>query len=181
MAGLPGAMGLLRSLRVSLPVPLRLSASRVRVRRGADSAAGLGRRTLGVAVRPIGTVDTRLGSPIPPMTTLRRSLAIVLVAASVGMAGPYPPYPPYPPPPPPPRYYQPVPVVDPTPPPLSPVMRAIYAPFYVAGLVIRYGVYYTIVAPIEVLSRTVAYGVDGGVERRPPPPPPAPPAEEDRQ
>jgi len=55
-------------------------------------------------------------------------------------------------------------------------MRAIYAPFYVAGLVIRYGVYYTIVAPIEVLSRTVAYGVDGGVERRPPPPPP--PAED---
>jgi hypothetical protein len=108
------------------------------------------------------------------MTTLRRSLAIVLITASVGFAGPYPPYPPYPPPPP--RYSQPVPVVDPTPPPLSPVMRAIYAPFYVAGLVIRYGVYYAIVAPIEVLSRTVAYGVDGGVERRPPPPPP--PAEE---
>ena len=49
-------------------------------------------------------------------------------------------------------------------------MRVIYAPFYVAGLVVRYAVYYAIVAPIEVFSRTVAYGARGGVE--PPPPPP---------
>ncbi len=48
-------------------------------------------------------------------------------------------------------------------------MRAIYAPFYVAGLVVRYGVYYTIVAPIEVFARTINYGAEGGVERRPPP------------
>jgi hypothetical protein len=55
-------------------------------------------------------------------------------------------------------------------------MRVIYAPFYVAGLVLRYGVYYTIVAPIEVLNRTLTYGAEGGVERRPPPPPSPPPA-----
>jgi hypothetical protein len=48
-------------------------------------------------------------------------------------------------------------------------MRAIYAPFYVAGLVVRYGVYYVIVAPIEVFARTINYGAEGGVERRPPP------------
>ena len=46
----------------------------------------------------------------------------------------------------------------------------LYAPFYAAGLVVRYGFYYLIVAPIEVFSRTVAYGARGGVE--PPPPPP---------
>jgi hypothetical protein len=62
-------------------------------------------------------------------------------------------------------------VVEP-PPPLSTVTRVIYAPFYAAGLIIRYGVYYVIVAPIEVLSRTIAYGVEGGV---PAPPPPSPP------
>jgi hypothetical protein len=44
-------------------------------------------------------------------------------------------------------------------------MRAVYAPFYAAGLVLRYGVYYAVVAPLEVFSRTVAYGVSGGVER----------------
>jgi hypothetical protein len=49
-------------------------------------------------------------------------------------------------------------------------MRAIYAPFYAAGLVVRYGVYYAIVAPLEVFSRTVSYGINGGVERPPPPP-----------
>jgi hypothetical protein len=43
-------------------------------------------------------------------------------------------------------------------------MRALYAPFYAAGLVLRYGVYYAIVAPIEVFSRTVTYGAEGGVE-----------------
>jgi hypothetical protein len=69
---------------------------------------------------------------------------------------------------PPPRYaYAPPPVVA-EPPPLSPVARAVYAPFYVAGLVVRYGFYYLVVAPIEVFNRTVAYGASGGVEWRRP-------------
>ena len=46
-------------------------------------------------------------------------------------------------------------------------MRVIYAPFYAAGLVLRYGVYYVLVAPLEVLGRTLDYGVEGGVERDP--------------
>lgn len=50
-------------------------------------------------------------------------------------------------------------------------MRVIYAPFYAAGLVVRYGVYYVLVAPLEVFSRTVSYGAKGGVEGPPPPPP----------
>jgi hypothetical protein len=107
-------------------------------------------------------------------------LAAVLVAAPVGAAGPYPPYPPYPPPPPqsayqssyPPSAYPPPRVIDPNPPPLSPMMRAIYAPFYVTGLVLRYGIYYTLVAPFEVMNRAITYGVEGGVERQPPAPPP---------
>jgi hypothetical protein len=49
-------------------------------------------------------------------------------------------------------------------------MRALYAPFYAAGLVLRYGVYYAVVAPLEVFSRTLTYGVEGGVERPPPRP-----------
>jgi hypothetical protein len=59
------------------------------------------------------------------------------------------------------------------PPPLSPLMRAVYAPFYVAGLVIRYGVYYVVIAPLEVFSRTIAYGAEGGVA-----PPPRHPRED---
>jgi hypothetical protein len=47
-------------------------------------------------------------------------------------------------------------------------MRAVYAPFYAAGLVVRYGVYYVIVAPLEVFSRTLTYGVEGGAPRRAP-------------
>jgi hypothetical protein len=101
------------------------------------------------------------------------AIAIVLSVSIASAAGPYPPYPPYPPPPP--RYYAPPIVIDPTPPPLSPLVRAIYAPFYAAGLVVRYGVYYLLVAPFEVFGRTVAYGVEGGVGH-PPPTPPAPPA-----
>jgi hypothetical protein len=101
-------------------------------------------------------------------TTLLASPGVVRAQAP-----PAPPYPPYPPPRtrplPPRRAYPPPPVVAP-PPPLSPVTRAIYAPFYVAGLVVRYGVYYVFVAPLEVFGRTISYGVKGGVE---PPPPPA--------
>jgi hypothetical protein len=47
-------------------------------------------------------------------------------------------------------------------------MRAIYAPFYAAGLILRYGFYYGIVAPLEVFGRTVTYGAEGGVETRRP-------------
>jgi hypothetical protein len=50
------------------------------------------------------------------------------------------------------------------PPPLPVAMRIVYAPFYVAGLVVRYGVYYVLVAPFEVLFRTIGYGVEGGVD-----------------
>jgi hypothetical protein len=113
-----------------------------------------------------------------------------LLAAPVVRAAdpsPAPPYPPYPssPPPPRPRYYPPPPPVVEPPPPLSPAAKAMYAPFYVAGLIIRYGVYYVVIAPLEVLSRTIAYGEQGGVEQpasspqRRPSPPPRPPAAED--
>jgi hypothetical protein len=44
-------------------------------------------------------------------------------------------------------------------------MRVVYAPFYATGLAIHYGIYYGIVAPLEVLGRALTYGVDGGVER----------------
>lgn len=94
------------------------------------------------------------------------AFGLLLAFTAANAAEPAPPYPPYPPP----RYHRPPPrrVIG-APPPLSPVMRAIYAPFYAAGLVVRYGVYYVIVAPLEVFSRTVTYGAEGGVE-----PPPAP-------
>jgi hypothetical protein len=111
---------------------------------------------------------------------------VTTLLASPGMVRaqpppPAPPYPPYPPPRtrplPPRRAYPPPPVVAP-PPPLSPVTRAIYAPFYAAGLVLRYGVYYLLVAPLEVFGRTITYGVKGGVE---PPPAPAPRRGEDSE
>ena len=97
-----------------------------------------------------------------------------LLAAEPEPAPPYPPPPPpvgRPVPPPPRRYYYPPPPRVAPPPPLSPVIRVIYAPFYAAGLVVRYGVYYVLVAPLEVFSRTVSYGAKGGVEAPPPPPP----------
>lgn len=81
--------------------------------------------------------------------------------------------------PPPPRYYYPPPPRVAPPPPLSPVMRVVYAPFYAAGLIVRYGFYYVFVAPLEVFGRTVSYGAKGGVE--PPPPPPSRGGEEDRE
>ncbi len=104
----------------------------------------------------------------------------LLLAGQLAVAAPQPapPYPPSPPPPssdgqtqaqaPVPVYRGPARAVDATPPPLSPVMRAIYAPFYVTGLVFRYGFYYLFVAPFEVFGRTVTYGVEGGVPRREP-------------
>ena len=104
------------------------------------------------------------------VTTIGSLLLLLVSAPGTSVAAePAPPYPPPPassPPParrpaPPPAY----PTVAP-PPPLSPVMRVIYAPFYAAGLVVRYAVYYVIVAPIEVFSRTINYGVEGGVEAR---------------
>ena len=78
--------------------------------------------------------------------------------------------------PPPPRAYRyrtsesppvayPAPVVRPDP-PLSPAMKVLYAPFYATGLVLRYGLYYGLVAPLEVFSRAVTYGVEGGVEEK---------------
>ena len=103
-----------------------------------------------------------------------RLRAIALLAALLALssrpataAEPGPPYPPYPPPhmrgyrPPPPRIVA-------APPPLSPAMRVLYAPFYAAGLVLRYGVYYVLVAPLEVFGRTLNYGVEGGVARHAP-------------
>lgn len=57
-----------------------------------------------------------------------------------------------------------VPPPPPEPPPLSPAMKVIYAPFYGAGLVIRYGLYYGLVAPLEVFGRALSYGVSGGVD-----------------
>lgn len=113
------------------------------------------------------------------------AMAAAAAPARADSAEPAPPYPRRQVPPSPPRqtappprrvYYPPPPVVA-DPPPLSPVMRVLYAPFYAAGLVIRYGVYYGIVAPIEVFARTVEYGVNGGVSREPPP---RPPSEDDR-
>ena len=102
---------------------------------------------------------------VSALLVLGLALSCAGLAAAAG-----PPYPPYPPPaypPPPVRAYRPPPprVVAP-PPPLSPAMRVLYAPFYAAGLVLRYGVYYVIVAPLEVFGRALDYGVDGGVERR---------------
>jgi hypothetical protein len=61
-------------------------------------------------------------------------------------------------------YAQPVPFPPPAPPqPLPTALRIAYAPFYVAGLTLRYGVYYGIVVPLEVFGRALAYGFEGGV------------------
>ena len=62
-------------------------------------------------------------------------------------------------------YAAPVPYSPPPPPPPLPTpLRVIYAPFYVAGLSIRYGLYYGIVVPLEVFGRALAHGFEGGVE-----------------
>jgi len=108
------------------------------------------------------------------------ALVLGLFPPPVAFAGPPPPPRSAPPPPPPPGYPPPVvavpvggpPVVvvrpAPAPPPLPIALRVIYAPFYATGLILRYGLYYTIVAPLEVLGRTLSYGAEGGVERQPP-------------
>ena len=49
--------------------------------------------------------------------------------------------------------------------PLPVALRVLYAPFYVTGLVLRYGVHYLLVVPFEVLGRTLTYGREGGVDR----------------
>jgi hypothetical protein len=99
-----------------------------------------------------------------------------LLVAGPALAGPPPPPPGYGGPPPPVHravlsapFYIPSPYAarPPAPPPLPVAMRVIYAPFYVAGLVLRYGVYYALIAPFEVLGRTLHYGVEGGVDRDP--------------
>ena len=102
-------------------------------------------------------------------------VSLMVLSARITAAAPGPPPPPpaqdegpppppeYYPPPQPPRYYPP-PVIQPAPPPLSPAMRVIYAPFYAAGLVLRYGLYYVVIAPFEVFGRAFGYGVEGGVD-----------------
>jgi hypothetical protein len=110
-------------------------------------------------------------------TTWRKACAALgacaaLLAATPAAASPPPPPPRAGPPPPapplaePPVVYAPAPTIvlaPPPPPPLPIAMRVAYAPFYAAGLVLRYGVYYAIVAPLEVLGRALSYGVAGGV------------------
>jgi hypothetical protein len=133
----------------------------------------------------------RLEHPSPSSRSLRGTrVAVALLVgslvASVASAGPPPPPRNTPPPPPALTPGPPPPVVAvpvqrapwgppgvvvrpvPAPPPLPVVLRVIYAPFYAAGLILRYGLYYTIVAPLEVLGRTLSYGVEGGVERQAP-------------
>ena len=124
--------------------------------------------------------------PVTPTTPYRwrgllAALIVGLLAAGPAPAGPPPPSQGAPPPrvlraPPPPVYVPgpPPPIYsqgsspDPSaPPPLPIAMRVIYAPFYVAGLILRYGVYYLLIAPLEVLGRTLDYGVEGGVEPDP--------------
>jgi hypothetical protein len=112
----------------------------------------------------------------PSLRLVAGALIACLVLPAAGFAAGAEPAPPYPAPPsqvtrvPPPRYYPPPPPRVAEPPPLSPLMRAVYAPFYAAGLVVRYGVYYVIVAPLEVFSRALSYGVSGGVSSPPPQP-----------
>jgi hypothetical protein len=105
----------------------------------------------------------------------RRAVAAALAAALLaGPAGAGPPPPPDSDRPRPPAYEPPPVAVPPPPgailvpeppPPLPIGLRILYAPFYVTGLVLRYGFYYALVVPLEVLGRTLTYGAEGGVER----------------
>src|SRR5215470_13204049 len=112
LPGVPRTLLLVRPVRLSSRLLLR-------VRQLWRAAGGLGARPLGVAPGRVGPIDQRMGPAVSPMKTrtIAGLLAVVLLAASPVVAGPYPPYPPYPPPPPPPP---PVRVIDPNPPPLSP-------------------------------------------------------------
>jgi hypothetical protein len=116
-------------------------------------------------------------------TMLRRAgfLGALLLPAAIAAAGPPPPPDWQPAPPnavyaPPPAAIPPTVIVGampavvyvaPTPPPppgpLPTALKIVYAPFYVAALTIRYGLYYGIVVPLEVFGRTLAYGFEGGV------------------
>jgi len=117
------------------------------------------------------TRDERTGRP-SRRERFRWGRAAAALLATAWLSGPAVAGPPPPPaahrPPPPPVYAPPPVVVAPpvasAPPPLPVAMRVIYAPFYVAGLVVRYGVYYVLVAPFEVLFRTIDYGASGGVD-----------------
>lgn len=150
-------------------------------------------RARGQRVRRFGAIAlglVLLGGAAGPASIARGALGAALVAGPLLLAvapvradepEPAPPYPPPRPPrhaPPPPRVYLPAPPPPPPPPPpLSPVLRVVYAPFYAAGLVLRYGLYYGLVAPLEVFTRAVTYGAPGGVE--PPPAPQAAPGEDE--
>lgn len=143
---------------------------------GAMSRPGVGRSVSGASVG--GAPARRSGGSVRCGANRIASgvMAAVLLLGVVSAGAEAPPAPPYPPPPPPRShrappppapsyyYYYPPPPVPP-PPPLPPVIRALYAPFYAAGLVVRYGVYYGIVKPLEVFGRALDYGVEGGVER----------------
>lgn len=104
------------------------------------------------------------------MKRLRSSMLLAaLLTARVASAGPPPP-PDWQPAPPPVVVVEPMPAVVyarpvplPPPQPLPTALRVIYAPFYLAGLTLRYGVYYGIVVPLEVFGRALAYGFEGGV------------------
>lgn len=118
------------------------------------------------------TRDERRGRPERRVRCRWGGSATAALLALSWLAGPAlagPPPPPTHRPPPPPVVVAPPPVVVAppvvgAPPPLPIAMRVIYAPFYVAGLVVRYGVYYVLVAPFEVLFRTIDYGASGGVD-----------------
>lgn len=97
-----------------------------------------------------------------------------LLLAGPALAGPPPPPPAHQGPPPPPAWSPapPFPAPGPPPaqagpPPLPVAVRVIYAPFYVTGLIVRYGVEYLLVAPFDVLFRTIGYGSAGGVAPNP--------------
>lgn len=98
-------------------------------------------------------------------------LALGLAGSTTAMAGPPPPpdWRPDPPqvvyaPAPAVVYVEPAPLPPPRPIPVA--LRVVYAPFYVAGLTIRYGLYYGIVVPLEVFGRALTFGYEGGVDDR---------------
>jgi len=146
--GLEDREGLLEDRSLDGPAPRRSSGFRPRgARRVAAGLALLG--ALGWSLLPAATAAA--GPPPPP--GWHPAPPPVVVAPPPGpVYGPV-----YGPPP--------AVVYGPPPPPLPVALRVIYAPFYVTGLVIRYGLYYGIVAPLEVLGRAIDYGVEGGVPR----------------